>query len=140
MGFYHSLNTQWIPLYVLFLFKLSRERKWSYSIWAGIFLLFTALNSYNYLVFLCMFTLIYIIYLVFVGRQLIDKHFIRRFALCIGIFLLGFSPVLYQAYQEITRYGDFVSSEIVGQIFSSFLSLLFCIRSSDKWHKNCHPL
>jgi len=114
MGFYHSLNTQWIPLYVLFLFKLSRERKWSYSIWAGIFLLFTALNSYNYLVFLCMFTLIYIIYLVFVGRQLIDKHFIRRFALCIGIFLLGFSPVLYQAYQEITRYGDFVSSEIVG--------------------------
>ncbi len=114
MGFYHLLNTQWIPFYVLSLLKLTREAKWSHSVWAGVFLLLTALNSYNYVVFLGMFTVIYLLYFMFAERKLIDTAFWKKFALGIGIFLLGFTPVLYQAYREIALYGDYVSSEIIG--------------------------
>ena len=110
MGFYHILNTQWIPFYILFLFKLSREKKWSNGFWAGLFLLFTGWSSYNYLIFLTIFTGIFFLYLALTDRSLLDRHFIGRFTFCITIFLVGFAPILSQAYQEIRLYGDYVTS------------------------------
>lgn len=114
MGTYHVLNTQWIPFYILFFWKLSRETKFSNSIWAGIFFLATALNEYNYALFLCLFTALHLLYLALTERNLLTLRFLQRLALCTGIFVGGLLPILYCAYQEIRLYGDFVSSESVG--------------------------
>jgi hypothetical protein len=114
MGHYHSLNTQWIPFYVLFLLKLSKERSLRNSICCGLFLLLTALNSYNYLLFLCIFTVLFLSYLGITKRQSINRHLIFRVGLLICVFLLGFLPILYQIFQELQLYGDFVTSEVVG--------------------------
>lgn len=114
MGSYHFLNTQWIPFYVLFLMKQTRETTWRNSLLTGLFLLLTAGNSYNNAIFLMLFTGMYLLYLLIASPALLTKSFLARFAVSIGVFFIGFSPVLYQAFQQITTYGDFVGNEAVG--------------------------
>lgn len=95
---YHHLNlinTQWIPLYILFLIKTSREGgKWN-PVLAGIFLLFNALSSWQYLFFLILFSAIYLLYIQFFNKSLINLSFMRRIGIMTFLFFISIAPFAY---------------------------------------------
>jgi len=69
-GVMQLISLEWLPFYVLFLLKASREpqNRLVNSLLAALFLVFTALTDWYYTLFLLGFTLLYIIYLVIISK------------------------------------------------------------------------
>ncbi len=67
-GVMQLISLQWLPFYILFLIKASREpqKRIINSLLAAVFLVFTALTDWYYTLFLLGFTLLYIMYLVII--------------------------------------------------------------------------
>jgi hypothetical protein len=105
--FAHSLGhmnltaTEWIPFYVLFLIKMTRENKKSNAFYAAFFLVLTAMTSNYYLIYMFSLTLLYIIYYWLIDKNLINKNFIKYFLIMITSFVVGFSPFLYIILKEM---------------------------------------
>ena len=95
LGHMNLITTEWIPLYVLFLIKMTREDKKTNAIYAAIFLVLTAMSSNYYLVYMFIFTLLYLIYYWLVDRSLMSKNFVKRISIMTASFLVCFSPILY---------------------------------------------
>lgn len=101
LGHMNLISTQWIPFYLLFLIKSVKENKMHNTFLAGIFLFLTAISCYYYLIYLFMFTFIYILY-----RQLSYKDIFKRSVINrLGIMTLTFSiivfPFMYPLIREI---------------------------------------
>ena len=101
LGHMNLITTEWMPLYILFLIKMTREDKKTNAIFAAIFLVLTAMSSNYYLVFMFIFTLLYLIYYWLVDRSLISKDFMKRFSIMTASFLVCFSPFLYIMLKEM---------------------------------------
>jgi len=105
LGHYNLVTTQWIPFYILFLARMTKEsskRKFLNGVWAGLFLFFTALTDHYYLIFLGIFTILYLGHVFFNDRKrIINLSFFKSFAILIGTFFIGFLPVLSLAIMEI---------------------------------------
>jgi len=94
-------NVQWIPFYVLFLIKLNRENRKRNIILASIFLLFTALSSWQYLFFLIFLTFIYLLCEIFwVKETKLDKTFLKKFGVFTILSILLISPFAYPTLRE----------------------------------------
>jgi hypothetical protein len=80
-------SIQWIPFYCLFLFRLREKPTWPNAFGTTLFLTLTAMCSWYYLIFLLIFTVIYLLYY---GIADVGKTLKLRFFL-----LLTFSSLLF---------------------------------------------
>jgi hypothetical protein len=102
LGHVNLMSTEWIPFYVLFLIKTVKENKRSNAIYAAIFLFLTAICCYYYLIYLLVFTLLYIVYYLWVDKHsILKKDFLKRLSIMVIIFVLIFSPFAYPILKEI---------------------------------------
>jgi hypothetical protein len=101
LGHMNLITTEWMPLYILFLIKMTREDKKTNAIFAAIFLVLTAMSSNYYLVYMFSFTLLYLTYYWLVDRSLVSKDFMKRFSIMTASFLVFFSPFLYIMLKEM---------------------------------------
>jgi hypothetical protein len=61
LGTFHMIAISWLPFYILFLFKTVEENKIVNSIFAGVFLFLSSLTDWQYLIYLSLFTLFFIL-------------------------------------------------------------------------------
>ncbi|MCX7974758.1 MAG: hypothetical protein N3B16_09710 [Candidatus Aminicenantes bacterium] len=104
LGHYNLMTTQWIPFYILYLLKMKNEKenKYKHALLAALFLLFTALSDFYYLVFLIIFTLIFLTYFFFYDRKAIIKtDFIKALVTLIIVFAITFSPMAWLLMADI---------------------------------------
>ena len=127
-GQFNVLSTAWIPFYVWALLRLVRRPGLKWAVWTGVFLLFNALAEYTYASFVLIFTAFYLLYLWFADRAValrpgrprapgarragcdaLERPAHRAaLALAGAIFLVGFSPFLYEMFREIAIEGDYM--------------------------------
>jgi hypothetical protein len=100
-GHIDLISTQWIPLYILFLMKTMRESKGSNALFAAFFLFLTAMSSYYYLVYLFIFTALYIFYYGWSHRSARNWRTIRRIAMIALPFGLISLPFLYPVLKDL---------------------------------------
>lgn len=97
VGHLNLLTIEWIPFYILYLFKTVDEDKIRNSIYTAIFLLFVALSEYQYLIFMLFFSLFFLIYY----RNKLKLNVIKRLLLSTMIFGMIFFPFAYPLLKEI---------------------------------------
>jgi hypothetical protein len=81
------ISMQWLPLYLLFMFKVARNegRIWLNAGFAALFLLFNTLIDLQYLLFAVMFTGLYALYRLITRQSWREKGFIWLRLLLIGV-------------------------------------------------------
>ena len=135
LGHVNLTSIEWIPFYVLFLIKTVKEDKRSNAIYAAIFLFLTAICSYYYLIYLLVFTLMLLLYYLWVDKySILKRDFLKRLSIMVIIFGLIFSPFAYPILKEIlivkSNYmygGGFViySADFLGFFIPSLFHPLF---------------
>jgi hypothetical protein len=125
-GHLNYLSSEWIPLYALCLIRLleTRERRWALG--GALCLLLTAYCEYYYLIYLTLFTAIYL------GWQLrrekaavLDRTFLKHFALMGAVAAVGFAPVLWMLFgtaQSGYLYGGWGASAKLGADLLAFVT------------------
>lgn len=93
---------EWIPFYILYLFKILKEERNGNSIYAAFFLLLVALSEYQYLLFLLTFTLLFLLfYLATDKKNILKKNTIKRISMMIIFFGMIFLPFAYPLLKEL---------------------------------------
>ena len=96
LGHLNYLSSDWIPFYILCLFKMVQHNRPRWTIGAGVFLLLTAYSEYYYLIYLILFTGCYLCYVLWQKKDGIrNTRFLLNFLCLGGILVIGFSPVLW---------------------------------------------
>jgi len=95
------LGTEWIPFYILYLFKSVDKKSLKNFFWAGLFFILSFLSSLTYGFFLVLFSLFYLFYLLIISRkQLLDKRFIKNSSIVIFTVIIILSPLIYNLYSH----------------------------------------
>ncbi len=104
LGHYNVVATEWLPFYILFLIKTTREQRWRNALLAGLFAAFALYVETTDGVLLFLFTLIY---LAFAWRHLQDRPFrsVARLALVVLTAGVLFAPLLLPTLNEIFNSG-----------------------------------
>ncbi|MBU2541764.1 MAG: hypothetical protein KJ593_07665 [Candidatus Omnitrophica bacterium] len=108
LGHMDLVTTQWIPFYILFLIRMTKEKEARLynGILAGLFLLFNALSAYYYFVFLIIFTGFYLVYVRLSDRKLIlNSLFLKNFLALIITFFILFLPILISSISYTIKEG-----------------------------------
>ena len=125
-GHLNYLSGEWIPLYALCLIRLlqTRERRW--AVGGGLCLLLTAYCEYYYLIYLTMFTALYLGWWLRRDRTLVlQRAFLEPFALMGGIAVVGFAPILWMLFgtaQSGYLYGGWGASAKLGADLLAFVT------------------
>jgi hypothetical protein len=130
-------NTQFIPFYALYLFRLADEPRAKNALIAGAFLALTAFSSWNYFVFALILTAIFLIYFFFREREKVaGGSFPGLFCLMGGAAFLIASPFLVPMMRDILSGAVELSFESAGsgaRGYSADLAAFFL-------PSNLHPL
>jgi hypothetical protein len=127
LGQWNIASSQWIPFYVLYLFKMSDDPwQWRYPLMAALFLLFQAYAELTYASFLILFTLLWLAWCTFVWPGLRQASALRRIwlnlALLGAVFAVGCGPVLAAMIPDLRAEGDiFVEGTGFAETFSADL-------------------
>ena len=124
LGQWNIASSQWIPFYVLYLFKMGRHpQQLRYSILASLFLLLQAHAELTYASFLVLFTGLWLVwYTLTHGRSGEFWRLIANLILVICIFALGLLPVLTMMIPDLLVEGDiFVEGGGFADVFSADL-------------------
>ena len=158
-GQFNVLSTAWIPFYIWALLRLVRQPSRRWAVWTGIFLLLNGLAEYTYASFVLIFTAFYLFYLWLTDRTLLfappahvdgshgplarlrwwlqrwNGRLLGSLAVAGFIFVIGFSPFLYEMLREIRIEGDYMmagwgfadvfSADLLGFFVPSVLHPLF---------------
>lgn len=101
LGHMNLLSTQWIPFYILFLIKTIDEKNVYNSLFASIFLLLTAISCYYYLIYLCVFTLLYLGFRQWSDKTILNQQVLKRIAtMGISFGIIAF-PFMFPLIKEI---------------------------------------
>jgi hypothetical protein len=131
---YMLLSNEWLPFYVLYLVRLDRGR-WRDGALAGLFLVLTAWTELTFVLFLAIFTALYVCYLV-IGRgfsrintdkKRVSFEFIRvnprplvSLIILAAIGLIGMSPLALNLLADTQRFGYYLAAGMGRvQIFSA---------------------
>ena len=134
-GQFNVLSTAWVPFYVWSLRRMVRQPGPRWAVATGVFLLLNGLAEYTYASFVLIFTAFYLVYVWFAERVRLfappppsngtpahpsarrrllawlsrwNSRLAASFLVAGAIFLIGFSPVLYQMLREIRMEGDYM--------------------------------
>lgn len=135
-GHLNLVTIQWIPFYVLFLFKMRKEASLKNVFFAVCFLVLTALMAdLQYVVFLGLFTLMLLIYDLLFNRKQIGKFLLRLGIMSVvffGLIGLTMGPLFYgmltgkYAYAEPSPNESVINSaDLLGFFLPSSLNLFF---------------
>ena len=95
----------WLPFFILSLFKIKNEKKKKYILIGAVLLTLSSLSYWYYGVFLIIFTMIFLLYFVFLGKEnnIIFTGKIMFLLLLYGIFmsLLFFCPVIIKGIRPL---------------------------------------
>jgi len=127
LGQWNIASSQWIPFYVLYLFKAGEQpRRWRYPLLASLFLLFQAYAELTYASFLVLFTLLWVGWRAW--RAVRRRQAARllplalRLAVLALIFVIGLAPVLAMMLPDLATEGDiFVEGGGFADVFSADL-------------------
>ena len=81
----------WLPIFVLFLFKLLEKQSKYYSIAGGIIFFLVSLTHLYYLVFITMFSIVFFAVYIFRQKKVTNKTFITNFSILLAIGLISTS-------------------------------------------------
>ncbi|MBT3350212.1 MAG: hypothetical protein HOC91_10460 [Nitrospinaceae bacterium] len=128
------LSIQFIPLFILYLLKLLERPGAKYAILAGVYMALTALSDWNYLLFILLFVLVFLIwaYLNEKGAMTQPKFL---YALCgmMGVCLFLVSPFLIPLLRVILSGEINIAGEGGAREYSADLAAFFV-------PSNLHPL
>ena len=96
LGHLNLLSIQWIPFYILFLFKTIKEQKIQNGVLAAFFLIIVGLGDYTYAMYCLIFTVILILFYFLTDfKNFYRKEVIIRLITLFLIFGVGFFPFIY---------------------------------------------
>lgn len=124
-GHLNYLSSEWMPFYILCLLRLVGDGRRRWAAGAGLFLLATAYSEYYYLIYLTLFTGLYLGYLAWrEPSTILNGNFLINFAL-MGLFVAaGFAPILWALFgveQSGFIYGGWSSSAKLGADLLAFV-------------------
>ncbi len=109
LGHFNLVSTEWLPFYALALLKLTNDSKpdrISLPLQCAIFLLLVALCDFYYLIYALIFTALFAAYRLWThGFQAFRKRDCRNLATALGLFLIGFAPLLVMAARDLLLEG-----------------------------------
>jgi len=109
-------SIQWIPFYCLFLIKLRERPGWRYALMAALFLLLTALCSWYYMVYLFLFTALYLIfYAVREPRSILKPRFCLFMFLSFSIFAIAIAPLVLPLLREVSAGETYLYRSVRGE-------------------------
>ena len=91
MGHIQLFSYQWIPFFVLYFLRMLKEKTMKNTILASIFLIFAALTTWYFMLFLFIFIAIFLVYY---RKEILSKQFLRLFFLMLILFSLVVFPFL----------------------------------------------
>ncbi len=131
LGQWNIASSQWIPFYILCLFKTKdRPRRWHYHLLAALFLLFQAYAELTYATFLVLFTVLWLVWQLVAYLRLPKSSRLRKswgrsvinLALVGLIFGVGVTPILAMMIPDLRVEGDiFVEGSGFADVFSADL-------------------
>ena len=134
---YLNLATiQWIPLYILFLFKTMNENNKKNPIMAAFFLFLISLSEFQYMGFAFIFTVFFLLYHLWMEKEkILNKNFVKRFFISIlffGIMALPFLyPLLVNPHTNVSLVSFYYSQDIVSFFIPSNFHPIFGKYSLD---------
>ena len=125
-----AMSSWTIPLYVLYLFKTTRENNKNNAILAAIFLALASLCDWHYTVYLIIFTGLFLLYYLYNDRSvLFNKAFVKRFLILVSLFGLVILPFIYPMLVEFSH-ATYMTCSIIGSIVYSADIVAFFIPST----------
>ncbi|MEJ2210260.1 MAG: interleukin-like EMT inducer domain-containing protein [Anaerolineae bacterium] len=127
LGQWNIASSQWIPFYVLYLFKSGEQpRRWRYPLLAALFLLFQAYAELTYASFLVLFTLLWAGWRAWRALRQRQMGHLPPLALRLSVlallFVAGLAPVLAMMLPDLAAEGDiFVQGGGFADVFSADL-------------------
>ncbi len=95
LGQLHMISLEWIPFYILYLFKTFRQGGWRNAVLTGFFLILIALSSWYYLFYSFFFTLLFLTYQLVVNKsRVLNRTYVQNFLLSLLTFFTLMSPLL----------------------------------------------
>jgi hypothetical protein len=110
LGQFNIASSQWIPFYILFLFKMRQSPgRVLPPIMAGLFLLLQVWAEMTFASFLVIFTLIFFLYHLFSGQRSQSLHrFLLGLLAVVVIAGIGIAPILAMMLPDLTTQGNFM--------------------------------
>jgi hypothetical protein len=124
LGQWNIASSQWIPFYVLYLFKMGEDpQKWRYPLLAALFLLLQAYAELTYASFLALFTGLWLVWYILTHfRSAGTWRLIGNLILVVCISAAGLLPVLTMMISDLLVEGDiFVEGSGFADVFSADL-------------------
>ena len=104
----------WLPIFILFLFKLLEKQSKYYSIAGGIIFFLVSLTHLYYSVFITMFSIIFFTVYVFKQKKVSNKTFITNFSILLIIGLLSTSILFFSNSATSSELDDRRLEEHIG--------------------------
>ena len=101
----------WLPIFVLFLFKLLEKQSRYYSIMGGIIFLLVSLTHLYYSVFITMFSIIFFVIYIFRQKKVSNRTFTTNFSILLLIGLISTSALFFSNYTSNDEFPDRTLSE-----------------------------
>ncbi len=99
----HMLSTEFLPLYILFLIKTIKEKKFRNPIFASIFLFLSTLGDFHFTAYLIIFTGLFLFYfLLFRKKDILNREFFKKFGVFILSFIMLFIPLIKPIINELS--------------------------------------
>jgi hypothetical protein len=109
LGHFNLVSTEWLPFYILALLKLTNDSKRGGiypSLSCAVFLLLIALCDFYYLVYALIFTVLFAAYRIRInGYRAFWEQDRHKLAAALGLFLIGFAPILTMAGINLLQAG-----------------------------------
>jgi len=132
-GHLNLITTQWIPFYILFFIKAAREGQRRDALYAALFMMLVGLSSYYYLIYMIIFSAVYIAYGLWSEKSYLkrDRDTLANLGLGTVAFGLAYVPFAYPLLRELA-YAE--SSYLYHGGFEEFSADLLEFLMPPVWH------
>ncbi len=100
-GHLNLLSTEWIPFCVLYFIKTIRENNKLDAVYATLFLVLNALSCYYYIIYIFIFTILYLTYSQYIYKNIFNLNILKRILLIQISFCLVVLPFMYPMLRDL---------------------------------------
>jgi hypothetical protein len=101
LGHYNIVSSEWLPFYLLFLFKTLLEPRWKNAVLTGLFAAFALYTETTDGVLLALLSAVILLF----EWRLLNRHILRRLAFAFATAAVLFAPLLLPTLNEILASG-----------------------------------